>query len=485
MELVHPRPATGAAAERTPRGVWVRSIATLLSDRLASLRRRLRAVVEWWDPKPGNTTRIARTQGAVWVGSVAIFLSAGLGWWLTPLQGKFRAIAVPLLKPIVLGVKNTQGFHVGSIGAVFLAIGAFTMFLLMLRAHRRIFFYLGAVVVAMCLSFTLHIIFRDVSSVDALLDQRDQSKAINSFSQSYLRGVSSFLQPDKTLTTDTLLDRVSATNGFLAFGYWAALGGGVLLMAGSFWKRGGRALVWDALLVLVVGGVLIGYTTARGLESERSREAADRSLARGRYADALEGYAAAAALDPNLGFNQTFAYNVGSAAYALHRNDRAEYHVYLGDNLLSVKDYLGAEAEYDAAAALAGNPALIAKKRIVTRMRAGLAAYSQRRTNDAVTMWKRTLDVDPGQIQAYFFLTKAYVDTDGRDQTKAIGMGNTVLDITGEKLIRGDTYNMLGDAYYKQRDYQQAREMYKTSNEQFIMVKKIINFESMKGLQGI
>src|SRR6185503_17562181 len=148
MELVDRRPPTGATVERTTTGVWVRSIATLLSDGLASLRRRLRAVVEWWDPKPGNTTRIARTQPAVWVGSIAIFLSAGLGWWLTPLQSKFRAIAVPLMKPIVLGVKNTQGFHAGSIGAVLLAIGALVMLLLMLRAYRRIFLYLGAVVVA-------------------------------------------------------------------------------------------------------------------------------------------------------------------------------------------------------------------------------------------------------------------------------------------------------------------------------------------------
>jgi len=355
----------------------------------------------------------------------------------------------------------------------------------MLRAYRRIFLYLGAVVVAMCLSFTLHIVFRDVSSVDALLDQRDQAKSINSFSQSYLRGVSSFLQPDKTLTTDTLIDRVAATTAFLGFGYWAALGGGVLLMAGSFHKRGGRPLVWDGVALLVVASVLVGLTVTQGIRSERNREAADRSLARGRPADAIEGYARAAALDPNLGFNQSFAYNVGSAAWALHRNDLPEYHVYLGDNLLSVKDYAGAEAEYDAAAGLGGNPALIAKKRIVTRMRAGLASYSQRRVQDAIHWWQRTLEVDPGQIQAYFFLTKAFVDVDGRDQAKAIGMGNTVLDITGEKLVRGDTYNLLGDAYYKQRDYEKAREMYKTSNEQFIMVKKIINFESMKGLQGI
>jgi tetratricopeptide (TPR) repeat protein len=412
-------------------------------------------------------------------------LSAGLGWWLTPLQGKFRAIAVPLLEPIVLGVKNTQGFHARSIGAVLLGIAAVAMLLILLRAHRRIFFWLGAAVAAICLSFTMHIVFRDVSSVDALLDQRDQAKSINSFSQQYLRGVSSFLQPDKELTTDTLLDRVSAVNGFLGFGYWAALGGGVLLMAGAFRKRGGRPLLPDALLLLVAGGAFAGFYAARGVQSERHREAADRSLARGRYAEALEGYAAAAGGDPNLGFNQSFAYNVGSAAWALHRTDLPEYHVYLGDNLLSTKDYEGAEAEYDRAAALAGNPALIAKKRIVTRMRAGLSHYSHGRTQDAVTSWSRTLEVDPGQVAAYFFLTKAYVDVDGRDQTKAIGMGNTVLDITGEKLIRGDTYNLLGDAYYKQRDYQKAREMYKTSNEQFIMVKKIINFESMKGLQGI
>jgi tetratricopeptide (TPR) repeat protein len=321
--------------------------------------------------------------------------------------------------------------------------------------------------------------------VNALLDQRDQATAINAFSQQYLHGVSSFLQADKELATDTLLDRAVATKAFLGFGYWAALGGGLLLMAGAFRKRRGRPLVADALIVLVASGVLVGYHAAQGLESERHRQAGDRSLARGRYVDALRAYDAAAALDRSLGTNQTFAYNVGSAAWALHRTDRPEYHVYLGDNLLSTKDYDGAEAEYDRAAALAGNPALIAKKRVVTRTRAGLSHYAHRRTQDAVTSWLRTLEVDPGQVQAYFFLAKAYLDVDGRDQTKAIGMSNTVLDITSEKLIRGDTYNILGDAYYKQRDYQKAREMYKTSNEQFIMVKKIINFESMKGLQGI
>src|SRR5262245_8465605 len=186
--------------------------------------------MERMEPRPGNGARVERTQSTLWVGSISILLSAGLGWWLTPLQGKFRAIAVPLLKPIVLGLKNTQGFHVASIGAVLLAIAGLAMLLLLLRAPRRIFFWLGAATVAVCLAFTLNIIFRDVSSVDALLDQRDQAESINSFSQSYLRGVSSFLQPDKTLTTDTLLDRVAATKGYLGFGYWAATIGGLLLM---------------------------------------------------------------------------------------------------------------------------------------------------------------------------------------------------------------------------------------------------------------
>jgi tetratricopeptide (TPR) repeat protein len=164
---------------------------------------------------------------------------------------------------------------------------------------------------------------------------------------------------------------------------------------------------------------------------------------------------------------------------------RPEYHVYLGDNLLSVQDYQGAEAAYDRAASLAGDPALLAKKRIATRVRAGLSHYSHRRVHEAITSWSRSLEVDPGQVHSLFFLSKAHLDVDGRDQSKTIACATSVLAITAGKLIRGDTYNILGDAYYKQRDYAKAREMYRTSNEQFTMVKKIINFESMKGLQGI
>jgi tetratricopeptide (TPR) repeat protein len=410
--------------------------------------------------------------------------AAGLGWLLTPLEGKIRAISIPLTRPIVLGVHANSHFRVDSLGAVLIGLGLLGLIFVLLRAHRRFLFYLGGAVAIVCFAFVFKVVFHDATIIESLLDQRNQEQNIKTFSRNYLDGVATFLHPEKELNTDSLLDRVMTIWIFLGFGWLAALSSGALLLVATYRGRG-RPLKWDAALVLLL---LIGSTaflTAKSVTAERHRERADRHLSHGRYQAAIGEYEEARDLDPTLASNLSYTYNLGAANYALGRMDRPEALVYLGDNLLSVKDHEKAEAAYETAAELGADPGMILRKRVLSRVKDGLGHYAQGEVMDAITSWRRGLELDPGQIQAHFFLTKAYLDMHDRNQSLAISEGQKLLSILQEKLTRGDLYVLLGHAYYKQREYAAAREMFALSNAQFQMVKKLINFEAMKGLQGI
>jgi tetratricopeptide (TPR) repeat protein len=115
----------------------------------------------------------------------------------------------------------------------------------------------------------------------------------------------------------------------------------------------------------------------------------------------------------------------------------------------------------------------------------GLNNYSAKKIYTALWYWQQALQLDPNQIQALFFLVKASLDINARDQLKTIMVAEEILEKTKDRLIKADTYVLLGDSYYKQREYAKAREMYGLSRRQYDLVKRVINFLAMKGLQGV
>jgi hypothetical protein len=57
--------------------------------------------------------------------------------------------------------------------------------------------------------------------------------------------------------------------------------------------------------------------------------------------------------------------------------------------------------------------------------------------------------------------------------------------LCNERLSRADVYDILGDSMYKSLEPIEARDMYTKSWRSFLLLRKVINFNGMKGLQGL
>lgn len=83
------------------------------------------------------------------------------------------------------------------------------------------------------------------------------------------------------------------------------------------------------------------------------------------------------------------------------------------------------------------------------------------------------------------FLSKVYLDIHRYDQRQTDIEGLSLLALSNEKLLHADVYNILGDSYYKSLKFDKAREMYGNSRKSFDLVQRIVNYNAMKGLQGL
>jgi tetratricopeptide (TPR) repeat protein len=152
---------------------------------------------------------------------------------------------------------------------------------------------------------------------------------------------------------------------------------------------------------------------------------------------------------------------------------------------MQAKAFLKAVREYDAAFVLDAAWPVTQRKYVDALITVGLNDYAQKKIYAALGSWQHALRLDPSQFQAHFYATKARLDIDAREQTRAITEAHVILQKTKDKLVRADVYNMLGDIYYKQQEFVTARAMYQRSKDQFNLVKKIINFQAFRGLQGL
>jgi tetratricopeptide (TPR) repeat protein len=432
--------------------------------------------------------QLAKTENStliLWVASLLLIASACVGWVVTPLQGKIRAYAFPFMSNISLTIGINNPLHIGSFGVILIALGILTIAFIILRATPRLIFYLGAASVIVCVSFIGNMFFLNSEMIEALVDQNIQVTNIKSFSDGYLRGNAKSLRPEEDISTDTLLDKLDAGIRYLGLGWYAALISSLLILIVSYRKQASKSMRWDALGLALTALVVTAGLSAGTLKAEYDRLQGDRSLAQGELQKAIALYESAVRWDANLSYNPRYVYSVGAVCYTLSWHDRPEIHIYLGDNLVSVQNFYQASREYEVASALRADFLLARRNRVNALITMGLNNYSAKKIYTALWYWQQALQLDPNQIQALFFLVKASLDINARDQLKTIMVAEEILEKTKDRLIKADTYVLLGDSYYKQREYAKAREMYGLSRRQYDLVKRVINFLAMKGLQGV
>ncbi len=421
----------------------------------------------------------------LWVACFMLIVSPFMGWLATPLQGNIKGYAFPFMKNITLDIGLNNPFRVSSFGMFIFAIGAIGIIFLILRAYSRFLFYLGGAAVIVCLCFIGNIVFLNPEILESLLDQNRQAQEIKVFSEKYLSGNAQCLTPSKDLTTDTLLSKMDVGMCYLGVGWYIALLSTLIILICNYYKRAGKSMRWDVVGLILALLVITSSLAAKPLKAEYDRSQGDIYLAHGEFQKAIDLYKSAVRRDPKLNHNPTYMYNVGAAYYRLGWHYLPKTHLYLGDNHMTMKNFPEAAREYEIASTIKADFLLTNRKRVDALIMMGLDNYSKGKIYTALSNWEQALQLDPNQIQTHLFLAKAFSDIHARDQSKAIAEARILLEKTKDKLLKADVYNLLGDIYYKQREFVMARQMYNLSKSQYVSVKLIINYNAMKGLQGL
>jgi len=423
------------------------------------------------------------------MGCLVLLTSPFVPWLVTPLQGRIRGYSFPLFETIALSDGLTNPLRPFSFGALTLLLGVGVGLAVWYRAPRRVILFLSVISLAVAIYFIGHLLFLHSEILESAAAQMKAANNIKNFSVQYLNGNSRGIGVDK-VTTDTLLDRIAL--GFslvdlphLSIGWHLTILSGLLLQLSLFQKEAWRPwflhTVWIAtgLLVLMAG------LASRSLLAEHYRLQGDSFLAQGAFPKAIEQYELARGWDPHLDANPHFHYTLGAAYYHLKRLDQAEVHLYLGEYHSIRGNLPEAIHEYQQALSLKPDLDLARRSLGAVHVALGLSHFSKDLVYPAISQWQDALRHDPHQIQVHFFLAKAYFDISRRDQSPAIRENALALSLIRDQLVRSDVYNNLGDCYYRQTDFVRAREMYGRSLKEYHLVKKVINFNAYRGLQGL
>ena len=365
------------------------------------------------------------------------------------------------------------------------ALGILGGLCIFLRLRPRVFFYIGGTAALVCLGFIGNLVFVNSAIVESLAEQHIAAQNIKSFSGTYLSGNSTGLQTTEGLTTDTLWNRIEVGISYVRYGWYGALAGALLILFASYQKQAPRSMRRDLVGLIIIMLLAAAGLSARSLKAEFDRIQGSKSLANGDLQRALDFHESAIRWDPNLIYNPAYLAEFGGVYYRLGWHNRSETHLYLGDHYMDGKDFLRARREYEVAFNLRPDLLVASRKRVHAIMALGLDYYASKTLGAALSNWQDALHLDPNQVQADLFLAKAYLDYDGLNQARAIAYGQKALKNTRERLVKSDLYNLLGDCYFKQRDFVLAREMYQASKDSFDLVKILINFNAMRGLQGL
>ncbi|MGH8659492.1 MAG: tetratricopeptide repeat protein [Gammaproteobacteria bacterium] len=417
-------------------------------------------------------------------GSSMLIVTSAIGWLVTPLQGKIKGYAFPILNRIDMGVGLNNPLEIGSFGLAVVVLGILIIFSTVFRAPARLLFYLGGATAAVCVIFIGKLLFANAEMIESYIGQTIQANNIRAFSSSYLEGNANFLKPDTDVTTDSLGAKIEVGIGCLGAGWYLALASALCILIGSYQQRT-RSMKYDVAGIAIILIVMSVGLSARTLRAEYDRFHGNLYLAKGRVEKAIELYRSAASWDPALSFNSRYVHNLGAAYYTLGQHDRPESHVYLGNNLVSNKAFAAATRAYEMASALKPDMVLAQRKRVEALNRMGIDNYGKGKIYTALSNWRKALQLDPAQIQVHFFMAKALLDINTRDQSQARAEAHKILEKTRDKLVIADAYVLLGDSYYKEKDFLTAREMYSLSKSQYQLVKRIVNFAASRGLQGI
>src|SRR5262249_49495696 len=157
--------------------------------------------------------------------------------------------------------------------------------------------------------------------------------------------------------------------------------------------------------------------------------------------------------DPQLNKSEQVHLHLGDAYHQLGMPSHPNARFYLGDRYAQGGNFEAAIAEYVVAAheASALLQEIIRRRIAWTYVNIGLAQYRKAEIGPASGWWEIALASDPAQLQAAYFLVRAYFDQGRYEQS--VAMGRSLLLRSRNHLMNANVQANLGDAYWKLKDF--------------------------------
>jgi tetratricopeptide (TPR) repeat protein len=326
----------------------------------------------------------------------------------------------------------------------------------------------------------LYLAFIDPALWD-LVDENAQAASIINFSHRFLPGnfgIQPTFHPD--LDTGTAQDRLATALYFMSWGWVISLVGSLfLLLAWSLKPDRRESIKWMSLTaVLMFGGqaVMVGHSLA----AEYIEALGNRSLALGRYAEAGRRYERAQRWNPQLARSLQAHLRLGEAYYHLDMLTHPNVRLYLGQRYAQEGNYKAALGEYLLGAQEANEPLkTVHRKRIAwSYADGGILLYRKGLYGPASGYWEQSLAFDAAQLQAPYFLARAYFEQTRYEQS--IAMSRFLLTRSRNPLLNANLQFNIGDCYWRLGDFNQARRAYEAS----MRLDAYGNFRIYKSLGG-
>jgi hypothetical protein len=388
------------------------------------------------------------------LGALFLMASAFLGWIDEPVMRWIRGNKIQIKDNLPLVI---------SYGSLCFLAGLFS-FIALFRRFTWVSVITGIVGLMLSLNFFLTFCLFDSKRIIAINDLNQQEASILTFNK-YLPpnfGISPTFED--SIAVDTILDRFYATFHFATFGWYLAILGSILQLVAFLKFRTIRNIKkFSFFLFLIFIMFYLSVALPPYIAAEYHRNKGDYYLATGMYNKAIEQYELAKRLDYNIAYANNFHTNVGKAYFFMGRTDKADYYLYRADIFIG-------EGNFPMALFFLKNAQLIEPSISKTvgnsliswaYVSFGLLEYKKGMFASAIESWKKALETDPSQVQAYYYLSRAYYDISAYEESIMAGL--QFLKLSGDEIMEANVSSNIADSYYRTKNYGLARVYYLNS----------------------
>ena len=336
--------------------------------------------------------------------------------------------------------------------------------------------------IALSIYFLLKFVFLDATGINDIQYQQDQYNNMLKFSTKYLTHSNIDQANVIKLSFGNTLEKIPYLFHWISIGFYTNLLGSFLLIKVSrkFYQKYFKTLL---MLSTLFSLCLIWALSQNTIISEIYSLKADTYLFSGSPEEAIDYYKKAELLNPHLSMSSSYIYKLGFANYLMRKSD-SSVHFFKGNNYAS-RFFEESLTEFNIAQEDPAIKKVSSREKVSLFTDAGLKDYGKGYNYTAASKFLNSSEIDPLQKQPYFFLSKLYLDIHRYDQHQTLANGLFSLALCNERLSRADVYDILGDSMYKSLEPIEARDMYNKSWRSFLLLRRVVNYNGMKGLQGL